>query len=196
MFCCFWDLLLREISKSLIEVDFDVEFCDLCEGKMATTLIHSVRIFDGESLIAKSECIILSSNAIHSISLTTPSPLPSAEIVIDGTNHTVLPGVIDAHVHAHESETELQQALGFEVTTVLDMFSHLRNVKRIKGVMEERDDVADYRSACFGATIEEGWPAPVVRATMGDAVSFCILLYCLGLGMGVLTAGEGGSDDC
>lgn len=132
---------------------------------MSSTLIHSVRLFDGDTTISQSGCIILRNGLISNILLATPSPLPAAEIVIDGTGHTVLPGLIDAHVHAHDGEPELKQALGFGITTVLDMFNEPEHVQSLKKLVKNRLDLADFRSSCHAATIEGGWPAQVILAT-------------------------------
>ncbi|KAG4434154.1 hypothetical protein IFR05_010375, partial [Cadophora sp. M221] len=86
---------------------------------MSTTLIHSVRIFNGTTLLTPSGTILLSTNPpiILSIHLQNPTPLPSATTTIDGTGHTVLPGLIDGHVHCHKGLPELGQAIKFGVTT-------------------------------------------------------------------------------
>ncbi|KUJ16741.1 uncharacterized protein LY89DRAFT_63513 [Mollisia scopiformis] len=138
---------------------------------MASTLIHSVRLFDGNSTISQNGCILLKNGLISNILLMTPSPLPAAETVIDGTGHTVLPGLIDAHVHAHDGEPELKQALGFGVTTVLDMFNEPGHVQSLKALVKNRLDLADFRSSCHAATIEGGWPAPVLLATLDREIA-------------------------
>lgn len=69
-------------------------------------------------------------------------------------------------MHCHEGISELQQALRFGVTTVLDMFSDPEHVRELKKIVEERNDLADFRSSCLGATVEGGWPAAVIMATM------------------------------
>jgi imidazolonepropionase-like amidohydrolase len=43
--------------------------------------------------------------------------------VIDGTGQTLLPGLIDSHIHAGGGATALTKALVFGVTTALDMFT-------------------------------------------------------------------------
>ncbi len=85
---------------------------------MPAALIHSVRIFDGESTISATRCILIEDGLIHSILPSTSFPLPAAEITIGGIYNTILPGLIDAHVHPHEGVGELQQALRLGVTTV------------------------------------------------------------------------------
>tara|TARA_R110002060_G_scaffold20816_7_gene28336 strand:+ start:2061 stop:2408 length:348 start_codon:yes stop_codon:yes gene_type:complete len=108
--------------------------------------------------------------------------------VINGTGHTILPGLIDGHVHCHKGVPELAKAIKFGVTTVCDMYSEVENVEGVKRALgtwergdggegrEEgrgRNDVANFRTACLPATVEGGWPEPVLRATVvdGDVVS-------------------------
>lgn len=62
------------------------------------------------------------------------------------------------------------------------MYSEVENVEDVKRALGSwegdegglRNDVADFRSACLPATVEGGWPEPVLRATVvdGDVVSW------------------------
>lgn len=61
------------------------------------------------------------------------------------------------------------------------MYSEVENVEGVKRALGTwdggegggRNDVADFRSACLPATVEGGWPEPVIRETVadGDVVS-------------------------
>jgi len=135
---------------------------------MASTLIHSVRIFSGEEVISQNGYVLLQDGLIKNISASTPSDVPKADITIDGAGHTVLPGLIDGHVHAHDGLPELEQALKFGVTTVLDMFHDSAHAYGLKQACKNRSDLADFKSANYGATVDGGWPEPVFRATMPD----------------------------
>src|SRR6266700_3166199 len=75
--------------------------------------------------------------------------------VIDGRGRTLLPGLIDAHVHIpDQAEEASRQALTLGVTTQLDMFSAGERLKRIKTIeSEDRPDLADVRTAGIGATV-------------------------------------------
>jgi len=138
--------------------------------KMPSTLIHNVRIFDGDAVLSSDGCVLIKNGLISTVSSVTPELLAEADEVISGAEHTVLPGLIDAHVHCHEGVEELKQALRFGVTTVLDMFSDPEHVRKLRKVAGERNDLSDLRSSCYGATVEGGWPAAVLLATMGDKV--------------------------
>jgi predicted amidohydrolase YtcJ len=69
-----------------------------------------------------------------------PAPQEGDE-VIDAGGGTVLPGLIDAHMHLVPGA--LAQSLTFGVTTVLDMFSTPDLVARAKEQAGSRPDVAD-----------------------------------------------------
>lgn len=135
---------------------------------MASTLIHNVRIFSGEEIISQDGYVLLEKGLIKAVSSSTPQELPKADVTIDGKGYTILPGLIDAHVHCHKGISELQQSLRFGVTTVLDMFSLSEHVQQVKKECAERLDAADMKSSCYAATVEGGWPAPVIRSTVPD----------------------------
>jgi dihydroorotase-like cyclic amidohydrolase len=136
-----------------------------------STLIYNARIFDGETLIAEHGYIFFGEGLIKQIGTTNSSPLPSADVLIDATGHTILPGLIDAHVHIHGGIHELAQSLNFGVTTVLDMFNEPDHVAEMKKESLEHTDIADIKSACHAATVKDGWPRPVILATMDDQVA-------------------------
>lgn len=65
------------------------------------------------------------------------------------------------------------------------MFSEPENVERVKRELGSwmggdgggRNDVADFNSACLAATVEGGWPEPVIRSTVIDGEQVrCFLL--------------------
>ena len=74
---------------------------------------------------------------------------PVGAKVIDGTGDTLLPGLIDSHVHIWNRD-ELRQALMFGNTTVLDMFMWWQMAREWE--QEEAQgvpDLADFRTAGF-----------------------------------------------
>lgn len=85
---------------------------------MTFFLIKDVRIFDGEETIEKGS-VLVEDGQISKVS--------SDSIDFNGTTyskpgHTLLPGLIDSHIHANSANrTALPQALRFGVTTVCDM---------------------------------------------------------------------------
>ncbi|KIN07156.1 hypothetical protein OIDMADRAFT_150433 [Oidiodendron maius Zn] len=133
-----------------------------------STLITNARIFDGENIIAEGGFILFEKGLIKEIGTVESSVTLTADITIDASGHTILPGLIDAHVHIHEGSIELAQALKFGVTTVLDLFNEPENIAKLKRESSKRPDIADIKSACYAATIKDGWPRPVILATMED----------------------------
>ncbi len=87
----------------------------------AATLIRDVRVFDGEKTWPRAS-VLLRSGRIEAIAETLA--VPSDAEVVDGRGKTLLPGLIDAHVHTWGDAR--RDALRFGVTTELDMFSDHR----------------------------------------------------------------------
>jgi imidazolonepropionase-like amidohydrolase len=114
----------------------------------ASTLIRGARIFDGQRLRPASS-VLLAGGTITGVGDDLGVP-PGAE-VIEGRGRTLLPGLIDCHVHAGDVRA-LGQALAFGVTTELDMFSGPDIAAQRRSLAASRDDVADIRSAVQGAT--------------------------------------------
>jgi imidazolonepropionase-like amidohydrolase len=78
--------------------------------------------------------------------------------VVDGTESTLVPGLIDAHVHVRNAG-DLRQALRFGVTTVLDMGTVGTTPKEMFAIRAEADaatDRADIRTAGYPATAPGG----------------------------------------
>jgi len=114
----------------------------------ASTLIRGARIFDGQRLRPASS-VLLAGGAIAGVGDDLGVP-PGAE-VIEGRGRTLLPGLIDCHVHAGDVRA-LGQALAFGVTTELDMFSGPDIAAQRRSLAVSHDDVADIRTAVQGAT--------------------------------------------
>ena len=127
------------------------------QGPSATFLVRNVRVFDGERII-KADSVLVENGKIARIGQALPAP-PEVP-VIDGRGGTLLPGLIDAHVHVPNDVDEgLRQALAFGVTTVIDMSTIPESLKRIKGIeMEDLPGLADVRTAGICATVPGGHP--------------------------------------
>src|SRR5580698_3788211 len=80
--------------------------------------------------------------------------------IVDGRGRTLLPGLLDAHVHMpNNMEDAARQVLELGVTTQLDMFTSEDGLKRIKKMeAEDTPDLADVRTAGVGATVPGGHP--------------------------------------
>jgi imidazolonepropionase-like amidohydrolase len=120
--------------------------------------IRDVRLFDGVQtsehrtvLVENGKIVRVGSNSMK---------LEAATATINGTGMTLLPGLIDSHVHVGTPVRDaLRDALTFGVTTELDMFTDADRLKQMKAIAaEDPPDVADVRSAGVGATVPGGHP--------------------------------------
>jgi imidazolonepropionase-like amidohydrolase len=132
------------------------------------TLIRGARVFDGERTLPGADVLIRDD-------LIAPHDGGPVDVEVSGAGRTLLPGLIDAHVHVFDGN--LAQALSFGVTTELDMFCLPGNLARQRRLAAERDDVADLRSSGVLATAPGGHPSqiftnlpPELAEQLGDAV--------------------------
>ncbi|MFC4100713.1 amidohydrolase family protein [Paenibacillus xanthanilyticus] len=114
------------------------------------TAITNARIFDGEKVIGATTVLIEGEKIV-----SVGGEIPEDATIIEANGGTLLPGLIDAHVHT--SIEGLRDALKFGVTTELEMmggFTRNGRETQLKGV----DDIADVRSAGMGVTPPGGHP--------------------------------------
>ncbi|KAF2724388.1 hypothetical protein K431DRAFT_241501 [Polychaeton citri CBS 116435] len=128
---------------------------------MPSYLISSVRIFDGRSITHELGYIFVCDGVIHSASASRPESLPAGCIEISGEGCTILPGLIDGHVHVYNQIYGLEESLSYGVTTVLDLHNETYWANNAKKTARERNDVADILSSYNSATIPSGWPREV-----------------------------------
>ncbi|HWA91515.1 MAG TPA: amidohydrolase family protein [Rhizomicrobium sp.] len=116
--------------------------------------VKDVRVFDGDRTIASANVVVRDGRIVSVGSEAVPSGLA----VIDGKGKTLLPGLIDAHVHVFPGAQ--QDALRFGVTTELDMFSMMADFPHWKAQRESlaKTDAADTWSAGIGVTAPGGHP--------------------------------------
>ena len=116
--------------------------------------ITHVRLFDGEHTL-QDQTIIVREGKIAAIGNKVSVPPGTPEI--EGAGRTLLPGLIDAHVHAYP-ENSLREAEALGVTTVLDMFNDPGKVREDKA--EEGSGAglagADIYSSGILATVPHG----------------------------------------
>jgi cytosine/adenosine deaminase-related metal-dependent hydrolase len=111
------------------------------------TAISNARIFDGERVIDDRTIVI---NGEHIISVG--GVVPSGAAVINAHGATLMPGLIDSHVHTDLDD--LHDALLFGVTTELEMNGRWSHRERKE--IAVRDDIADLRSSGMGITPKGG----------------------------------------
>ncbi len=116
-------------------------------------VIRNVRVFDGEKII-DANSVAVADGKIVAVGNDVASP-PNAQ-VIDGRGDTILPGLIDAHVHAWVREV-LEMGLMMGVTTELDMYMAWKTAQKWKA--EEAKgafDIADFRTAGTAIAVAGG----------------------------------------
>ncbi|EMC93696.1 hypothetical protein BAUCODRAFT_75717 [Baudoinia panamericana UAMH 10762] len=121
-------------------------------------LIKNVRIFDGERSV---ECgsVLVEDGKIYRVEAGDSDYDGN---IISKPGHTLLPGLIDAHIHADSANpVALPQSLRFGVTTACDMHNESYNIEKLRKQVEA-GDCADIKTTSFAATIDMGWPMPVV----------------------------------
>jgi imidazolonepropionase-like amidohydrolase len=128
-----------------------------------TFTVKDVRIFTGYEVI-DSGYVTWRGSHIHDFG--SGQPPTNIGTTISKPGHTLLPGFIDAHNHSHYSyDPALRQALRFGVTTFMDMHNEYPSFTHLKKVsLEDRKSAADYKCAGVAATVENGWPIPVITA--------------------------------
>ncbi|HEV7672151.1 MAG TPA: hypothetical protein VGS22_26840 [Thermoanaerobaculia bacterium] len=80
--------------------------------------ITHVRLFDGLKVTPDATVVVADGKIVAA---GPKVKIPAGVETIDGTGKTLLPGLIDSHVHTWGNA--LERALAFGVTTQLDMFS-------------------------------------------------------------------------
>ncbi|MFJ3701244.1 MULTISPECIES: amidohydrolase family protein [Streptomyces] len=117
------------------------------------TAITNARVFDGERVRAETT-VLLDGTRIAAIG----GEPPAGADVVDASGATLMPGLIDSHVHT--SEDGLALALRFGVTTELEMQGMY--TKSFREHVLGDDSVADVRSSGFGITPPGGHPSELL----------------------------------
>lgn len=113
--------------------------------------ITSVRLFDGERVIPNATVVIQCTRIARIVEAGRQPDLTADTIIIEGQGKTLMPGLIDAHVHTFRRQM-LERSLDFGVTTVLDMGSVNKTfVKTIKN--EDLEGIATDRADLYSAVL-------------------------------------------
>ena len=123
-------------------------------GGERPVVFKDISVFDGQKTIAPCTVVI---DGPKIVAVGKGLALPSGAEVIDGKGLTLLPGLIDSHVHVF-SAGELRRSLMFGVTTVMDMMSTAGFIRTIKSKQAATGtpDMADMFSAGLAATAPGG----------------------------------------
>jgi imidazolonepropionase-like amidohydrolase len=126
-------------------------------------VIRDVRVFDGES-VAERQTVVISDGRIAAVGGPAIAA-PSGAQELMGEGRTLLPGLMDAHIHlpafpVTATAEALQQSLAFGVTTSIVMgAAPSQFVARIKGLEDaDRPDISAILSAGTYATAPGGHP--------------------------------------
>jgi imidazolonepropionase-like amidohydrolase len=120
-------------------------------------LFHGLQVFDGATTLGRTS-VLVEGDRITGVG--DELDVPSKVTVVPGAGHTLLPGLIDAHVHV--TGGALARGLRFGVTTQLDMFADPAVLAAAR-TEATRTDVSDLRSAGIGATAPGGHPTELVH---------------------------------
>ena len=125
----------------------------------STFVVRDVRLFDG-TIVTEHRSVLVKDGLIAEVG-DASLKVPQGVTVIDGAGKTLLPGLIDAHVHLSQNlEVNLKQAISLGVTTVLDMWNAGERFERMKGLrISDPPNLAAVRSAGQGATVPGGHPS-------------------------------------
>ena len=117
------------------------------------TIIEHVRLFDGQQVTSESATVVIENEKISRIiSSKEENGVAATEAIrIDGSGKTLLPGLIDAHVHTRPFCPD--QAILFGITTELDLMTLPYIMMPMREDVASRADVADVRSSSTCCTV-------------------------------------------
>lgn len=152
-------------------------------------VIRNVRVFDGERDRGVAT-VVVRDGKIESVG--AEGPIPDELPVVEGADKTLLPGLIDAHVHAWADAR--RDAVRFGVTTAFDMHGVVDRLPRLRADRESLADTgqADLWASGYAVTApgghgtQYGFPVPAVDAgtdvpafiaeRLGEGVDFIKLI--------------------
>lgn len=118
------------------------------------TAVVNANVFDGIEILGQKNVVFQNGKII---SITDEVPVDAE--VIDGKGCTLLPGLIDAHVHT--SEDSLRDAIQFGVTTELEMQGGMTKKGR-ELQLKDKGNIADVRSSGMALTAPGGHPDELI----------------------------------
>src|SRR5690554_3474190 len=129
--------------------------------------IRGARVFDGERDLGVAT-VVVRDGLVESVG--ADAQVPDGLAVIDGAGRTLLPGLVDAHVHAWGDAR--RDAARFGVTAAFDMHGMADRMPALRGQRESLDDTgrADLWAAGYAITApgghgtQYGFPVPAVDA--------------------------------
>ena len=132
-------------------------------------VIRNVRVFDGETVVER-QTVVVSQGKLAAVGSTVSVPAGAQEVA--GEGRTLLPGLMDAHVHlpAFGAAGALQQMLAFGVTTGVVMGAVPLAMPRQKETeATDAADVAAILTAGTVATAPGGHPLQMESSAQGGS---------------------------
>jgi imidazolonepropionase-like amidohydrolase len=120
-------------------------------------LFQEIQVFDGTRSLGRTN-VLVDGGSVVGVGVGDG---PAGVTVVPGAGRTLLPGLIDAHIHL--APGALARGPRFGVTTQLDMFADPKVLAAAKAEAAARTDVSDVRSAGIGATAPGGHPTQLIH---------------------------------
>ena len=126
-------------------------------GSPGSFTVRDVRLFDGERVTEHSTVIVANGR----IARIGGGDIAPAGREIDGSGRTLLPGLVDAHVHVGDDvDAILRQAASLGVTTMVDMWNRGERFTALKRARDtDPPHLAAILTAGTGATATGGHPS-------------------------------------
>lgn len=121
------------------------------QASAADTLIRQARVFDGERIIGVRDVLIQDGKISR---IDTSIPAPAGAVITEAAGKTLLPGLIDSHVHAFKDQ---ELPLLFGVTAQIDLFAAQPALQAFNRQLKEKNtQLPDTYSAGMLATVKGG----------------------------------------
>ncbi len=165
---CFTGIYPVAIKEEECEKEHALDANEVPAGSVSgpVPLTATTIVFRGATLIAgtgappvPNSLLLVSDGRIVSVGTATPealAKLPLGTQVIAGENRWIIPGLIDAHVHA-ESDQDLQTMLNWGVTTVRLMAEDTAAAEALAKASATRTDIPEVIPAAPIFTTRGGW---------------------------------------
>lgn len=139
--------------KLLHYITFLVLIISSCTSQSVDLIITNVQLFDGETVKSN---VYIAIKGEHIVAIDSVLKF-QANDTIDGNGKTIIPGLINAHVHASSSD-ELKETIQAGVFVVLDMHKSDERTADTLRLYQDSIQYATFYSAGFGATVPKGHP--------------------------------------
>ncbi|KAI0144397.1 hypothetical protein GGR57DRAFT_507620 [Xylariaceae sp. FL1272] len=128
-------------------------------------IIKDVLLYTGHEFKANA-FVVVRDGTIATVGTGEP-PAESGLTVFSKPGYTLIPGLIDSHIHGLEGDlASLEQPLRFGVTTVCDLHNAPMYLEKLAKAAQEpstKGKYADFKHVGLGAMVRGGWPEPVIR---------------------------------